>query len=159
MFILTSLSYKEKEHIPLRYAHTSVHGGENVSPGFSWTDPPQETKSFVFSIIDPHPVAKNWVHWFIVNIDRRDRLIAEGASGTDKLPRGAKELMSTYNEIGYGGPSPPPGSGVHPYIATLYALNVETLDLPVKTNLAQFQNALKGKVIQEASMTGYYELK
>lgn len=158
MFTLTSLSYRDKQHIPLRFTHNSVHGGKNVSPGYSWSDPPPGTKSFAFSIIDPHPVAKNWIHWLIININLQERGIVEGASGTNSLPSGAKELMSTYNELGYGGPSPPPGSGVHPYIATLYALNVEILDLPVRASLSQFQNALKGKVIGEAVTTGYFEI-
>jgi Raf kinase inhibitor-like YbhB/YbcL family protein len=159
MFTLTSLSYKDKDSIPVRFAHHTVAGGKNVSPGFSWNDPPPEVKSFAFSLIDPHPVAKNWVHWFLVNIHREERKIMEGASRTNSLPPGAKELMNTYNEIGYGGPSPPSGSGIHPYIATLYALSTETLILPVRTNLVQFQEALKGKIIAEAVTTGYYEIK
>ncbi len=159
MFILSCLSYKNNEPIPLRFAHHSVPGGKNVSPGFSWEDPPPGTESFAFSIVDPHPVAANWVHWFIVNIHKPERKIIEGASRTNSLPPGAKELMNTYNELGYGGPSPPRGSGVHPYIATLYALNDESLNLPVRTTLPEFENALKGKVIGKATMTGTYELK
>lgn len=159
MLTFTCLSYKDKDPIPVRFAHHTVTGGKNVSPGFSWNDPPPGTKSFAFSLVDPHPVAKNWVHWLIVNIHCDERKIVEGASRTNSLPPGAKELMSTYNEIGYGGPSPPPGSGAHPYIATLYALNTETLILPLRTNLSQFQEALKGKTIAEAIMTGYYEIK
>jgi phosphatidylethanolamine-binding protein (PEBP) family uncharacterized protein len=67
--------------------------------------------------------------------------------------------MNTYNELGYGGPAPPKGSGQHPYVATLHALNVESLGLGVNTTLRQFQNAIEGKVIAEVSMTGYYERK
>jgi Raf kinase inhibitor-like YbhB/YbcL family protein len=159
MLTLTGVSYKDKETIPLRYTHHTVQGGENISPGFSWNDPPPGTKSYVFSLIDPHPVAKNWVHWCIINMPQQTREIVEGASRTNKLPPGAKELMSTYNQLGYGGPSPPPGSGVHPYVATLYSLNVEKLDLPDRINITQLQSALKGKVIAEAVMTGYYEIR
>ncbi len=159
MLTLTGLSYKDKDSIPTRFTHHTVTGGKNVSPGFSWAGSPPETKSFAFSLVDPHPVARNWVHWLIININRQEGKIVEGASRTNSLPSGAKELMSTYNEIGYGGPSPPPGSGVHPYVATLYALNIESLNLPVRTNLSQFQAALKGKIIAEAVMTGYYEIK
>ena len=159
MFILTCLSYKEKDSIPTRFAHHAVAGGKNVSPGFSWSDPPPGTKSFAFSLIDPHPVAKNWIHWIIVNIHRDERKIVEGASRTNSLPPGAKELMNTYNEIGYGGPDPPSGSGAHPYVATLYALNTETLIIPLRTSLSQFQDALKGKIIAEAAAAGTYEQK
>jgi hypothetical protein len=159
MFALTCHSYKDQETIPMKYVHKSVVGGQNVSPAFSWNDPPTNTKSFALSIVDPHPVANNWVHWFVVNIPFRERKLVEGASRTNSLPAGAKELMSSYNELGYGGPAPPKGSGSHPYVATIYALNVESLDLGVNTTLRQFQKAIEGKVIAEATMTGYFERK
>ena len=157
MFTLLCASYKDKEQIPTKYAHGSVVGGKNISPGLSWTDPPVSTKSFALSIIDPHPVAKNWVHWFIINIPFRERKLVEGASRTNSLPAGAKELISSYSELGYGGPAPPPGSGRHPYIATLYALNVGSLNLGVNSTLRQCEMAMEGKVIEERAVTGFYE--
>ncbi len=159
MFTLASSSYKDKEQIPPKYAHRSVVGGKNISPGFQWDDPPVSVKSFALSIIDPHPVANNWVHWFAINIPLRGRSIVEGASRTNSLPAGTKELMSSYGELGYGGPAPPKGSGSHPYIATIYALNVEALNLGVNTSLRQFEKAIEGKVIAEATMTGFFERK
>ncbi len=159
MFTLTCQSYRDKESIPTRYSHTSVAKGENISPGFSWEDPPITTKSFALSIVDPHPVAKNWVHWFLINVPFRERKLAEGASRSEKLPAGSRELKNSYNEMGYGGPAPPKGSGSHPYIATLYALNVPSLELKPDTSLVHFQKALEGKVVAEATITGYYERK
>ncbi len=157
MFTLTSRSYPNNGEIPLKYVYKTVVGGKDKSPEFSWDDPPITTKSFALSIVDPHPVAKNWVHWLVVNIPFRDRKIVEGASGTNSLPAGAKELLNSYSEFGYGGPAPPKGSGEHPYITTLYALNIEKLDLPVKTSLRQFENAIEGKVIAEVSYKGIFE--
>lgn len=159
MFTLECLSYNDKQDIPTKYAHTSVVGGRNISPGFQWSDPPVATKSFALTIVDPHPVAKNWVHWMVVNIPFNERKLVEGASRSNSLPAGAKELINSYNEIGYGGPAPPRGSGAHPYVATLYALNVESLKLGVSTSLKQFLNTIEGKVIAEVSMTGMYERK
>jgi Raf kinase inhibitor-like YbhB/YbcL family protein len=157
VFTFSCLSYKDQETIPARYAHKNVVGARNVSPGFEWTDPPINTKSFALSIIDPHPVANNWVHWLVINIPFRERKIVEGASRTNSLPPGAKELMNSFGEPGYGGPAPPKGSGKHPYAATLYALTAESLTLGVSSSLRQFQNAIEGKVIEEKSVTGYYE--
>jgi Raf kinase inhibitor-like YbhB/YbcL family protein len=159
MFSLVSKSYKSEQSIPLVHAHRTVSGGKNVSPEFSWTDPPPNTRSFALSIIDPHPVARNWIHWFLINIPFRDRNIPEGASRTERLPLGSKELKNSYNEFGYGGPAPPSGSGAHPYVATLYALNVESLSFAADTPLSKFLRELEGKVIAEASMVGYYERK
>lgn len=158
MFTLAGRSYGDQELIPNKCAHKKIVGGRNVSPGFSWSDPPINTQSFTLSIIDPHPVAKNWIHWILINIPFRERKIVEGASRTNSLPPGSKELMNGFHELGYGGPAPPKGSGKHPYVATLYALNVESIGLGVNTSLIQFERAIEGKVIAEASMTGYYEI-
>jgi hypothetical protein len=157
MFALACTSYHHEQTIPLVYAHRKVPGGKNISPGFSWTDPPTSVRSFALSIIDPHPVARNWIHWLLVNIPFHDRAIAGGCSRSERLPAGSKELRNSFNELGYGGPAPPPGSGAHPYVATLYALNVGTLSLAPDTPLSRFLRELEGKVIAEATMTGYFE--
>jgi Raf kinase inhibitor-like YbhB/YbcL family protein len=156
---LSSRSYGNNETIPPKFAGRRVVGGHNVSPELSWTEPPVTTKSFALTIVDPHPVANNWVHWMVINIPFRERRIVEGASRTNSLPAGAKELMNTSNELGYNGPGPPKGSGAHPYVLTLYALNVPAIDLPVKSNLRQFLAAIEGKVIDEGKWTGMFEQK
>lgn len=152
---ITSAAFQEGETIPTQYADVMVKGGKNISLPFGWRDIPPGTKSFALSIVDPHPVAKNWVHWFVINIPNTITELAEGASQRS-MPEGAKELLNTDNKIGYGGPAPPKGSGAHPYITTLYALNVEKLSLPEKTILAEFNKALEGKIISTAKITGIY---
>jgi hypothetical protein len=159
MFTLACTSYANGGEITVRYVHASVNGGKNVSPGFTWEDPPVTAKSFALSIVDPHPVANNWVHWFVVDIPFRERSLPEGASRSHLLPQGALELLNTYDELGYGGPAPPKGSGVHPYVATLYALNVPSLGLQKETPLSRFLRAIEGKVIAEVSSTGTFEQK
>ena len=134
-------------------------GGKNISPGFSWEEPPVTTKSFALSIIDPHPVARNWVHWIVIDIPFRLREIAEGASRARALPAECHELKNSYRETGYGGPEPPKGSGVHPYVTTLYALNVPSLVLKTDSTLSEFLRALEGKVIAETTVTGTFEQK
>lgn len=153
---ITSSAFQDGAPIPAKYAYHGVDGGKNISLPFSWTDVPPSVKSFALSIVDPHPVAKYWVHWFVVNIPRDAAGIAEGASGTS-MPKGSKELLNTYGTHGYGGPEPPKGSGAHPYVVTLYAMNVESIDLPEKTTLAEFDKALFGKAIDTAIITGMYE--
>jgi len=155
MLTLTCSSYGET--IPVEYASRTVQGGKNTSPGFRWTDPPTGTKSFALSIVDPHPVARNWVHWLLIDIPFSVREIAEGASRTDRLPKGCRELFNTDREPGYTGPAPPRGSGPHPYVATLYALNTERLVLDRKASLREFLAAVDGKTVEELSVTGFYE--
>ena len=153
MFTLTCLSYKDKDSIPPKYTHHSIKG-QNISPGFRWEDPPTTAKSFAFTIIDPHPVAKNWVHWFVIDIPFNAREIPEGASGTSRMPKGARELMNTYGEQGYGGPAPPKGSD-HRYYFKLYALNTE-LPLDARATAADLEKAMKGHTVAEAQLMGRY---
>lgn len=155
---ITSTAFQNGTLIPTKYAHHEVAGGNNISLPFSWSDVPSETKSFALSIVDPHPVANNWVHWFVINIPAGANSISEGAS-KKSMPLGCKELFNTYGTPGYGGPEPPKGSGSHPYVVTIYALSVETLDLSEKSSLLEFNAAMKGKVILTAKTTGYFEQK
>lgn len=151
---LSSPAFKDGGKIPVQYVMPAI-GGKNVSLPFAWTDPPQGIKSFALSIVDPHPVANNWVHWIVINIPPDVRTLAEGASGKN-MPAGSRELKNSYGKTGYGGPQPPKGTGDHPYVVTVYALDVSNLELSPNADLAAFQNALKGKILAEATITGYY---
>jgi Raf kinase inhibitor-like YbhB/YbcL family protein len=150
----TSSAFPDKGKIPQQYVMPGA-GGKNISLPLSWSGAPAGTKSFALSVVDPHPVARNWVHWLLINLPAETTSLAEGASGK-KMPAGAVELKSSFGDLGYGGPQPPRGTGDHPYVVTLYALNVPKLDLPVNTSLTAFQKALEGKVLAQASITGYY---
>jgi hypothetical protein len=131
-------------------------GGKNLSIPLVWKNIPPGTKSFALSIIDPHPIAQNWVHWFVINISAAVTSLPEGAS-PQKMPPGAVELKNSFGNIGYGGPQPPKGSGEHPYVVTLHALDVEKLDLAASASLPAFKKALEGKILQSATITGKYE--
>lgn len=156
-FRLSSSAFEDGKVMPTKYAHQGVLGGQNVSVPLKWENPPAETKSFTLSCIDPHPVARNWVHWFVINIPKDTRELSEGASLTGGMPRNCKELYNSYGELGYGGPEPPKGSGPHPYEFTLYALNVERLDLGANTSLSAFLKAIDEKVLMAAKIIGIFE--
>ena len=151
---ISSLAFKEGGKIPVLYVMPKA-GGKNVSIPLSWKNVPSGTKSFALSMVDPHPVAQNWVHWLVVNIPASVTSIEEGAS-RQKMPPGTVELKSSYGEIGYGGPQPPKGTGDHPYVFTLYALSVEKLNLGANTSLSAFKKALEGKILGSATITGKY---
>lgn len=155
-FSLRSDAFPDSGAIPTEYTYHGVAGGKNISLPLQWNGTPAGTRSFALSIIDPHPVAKNWVHWFAINIPADATSLPAGASGS-RMPHGTIELDNTYGTRGYGGPEPPKGSGAHPYVVTLYALNVDHLDLKPETGLKEFQAALQGKVVGSATITGMYE--
>lgn len=152
--ILTSTAFTGGGKIPVPYVMPGA-GGKNVSLPLSWSNAPAGTKSFALSMVDPHPVARNWVHWLVVNIPPNANSLAEGASGK-KMPPGAQELQNSFGDLGYGGPQPPRGTGDHPYVITIYALSAPHLDLGGHPALTAFQKALEGKVLASASITGYF---
>jgi len=151
---ISSSAFKDQGKIPIQYVMPGA-GGKNISIPLSWKNIPSGTKSFALSIVDPHPVAQNWVHWLVINIPKEVTSIEEGAS-KKKMPPGSVELKNSFGDIGYGGPEPPKGTGDHPYVVTLYVLNVERLELGVNTSLSAFKKAIEGKVIESASITGKY---
>ncbi len=156
-FKLLSNAFENGKVIPTRYANTGITGGKNISIPLKWENPPKETKSFAVSIIDLHPIANNWVHWLIINIPFTVNEIVEGASNTNKIPAGAKELNNTFGLTGYGGPQPPKGSGLHKYEVTIYALDVEKLELDKHTSNSTFKKAIEDKVIATAKTVGVFE--
>ena len=151
---ILSTAFKDGEKIPMPYVMPGA-GGKNISISLTWKNAPAGTKSFCLSIVDPHPVAQNWVHWLVIQIPPQVTSIEEGAS-KKKMPPGSVELKNSFGEVGYGGPQPPKGTGDHPYVVTLYALDVEKLDLGASSSLSTFKKAIEGKLISSASITGKY---
>jgi Raf kinase inhibitor-like YbhB/YbcL family protein len=151
---LKSAAFADGGKIPQKYVMPGA-GGQNLSLPLQWSGVPAGAQSFALSIVDPHPVANNWVHWLVINLPADAQGLEEGASG-QKMPAGAAELNNSWRKPGYGGPQPPAGTGDHPYVVTLYALNVPKLDLKPATDLAGFQKALEGKILDTAQITGYY---
>lgn len=151
---ITSSAFKDQEKIPTQYIMPGA-GGKNISVPLSWKNIPSGTRSFALSVVDPHPVAQNWVHWLVINIPPNISSLEEGAS-RKKMPPGSMELKNSFGDIGYGGPQPPKGTGDHPYVFTLYALSVEKLDLGANTSLSAFKKALEGKILDSTTITGKY---
>ncbi len=156
MFTVNS-TYNENERMPAKYANEGVSGGENVSPPFSWDNAPEGTKSFALAMVDHHKVANEFVHWLVVNIPEDTTSVKEGASKTDSMPEGSKELNTTYGQAFYGGPRPPSGTGDHPYETTVYALSDDLdLDLDEDVTLDDFLSAVEDKTLAKASLTGMF---
>lgn len=152
---LISPAFKDKGAIPGKYARSAA-GGQNVSIPLNWADAPEGTKSFALSVVDLHPVAKKWIHWMVVNIPPEVSSLPEGASGKN-MPSGAVEIVNSFGESGYGGPQPPKGTGPHQYVITVYAMKEARIDLKPNSTLADFNGAIQGKTLGEASISGLFE--
>ncbi len=146
------------KYIPNKCAHRGVTGGQNVSLPVSWGDVPAATKSFVFSVIDSHPAANNWVHWFVINVPRSVREIAERASGTrEKMPPGSLELRNSFGGLGYDGPMPPKNSGPHGYVITVYALSVESLPVGPYSTVEECREEMGTNIIATGTAVGIFQ--
>jgi Raf kinase inhibitor-like YbhB/YbcL family protein len=144
--------------IPVRCAGAQIPGGANVSLPLSWSGVPPATASFVLTVIDHHPIARRWVHWVVVDLPGDLIALPEGASmRPGVMPAGCIELENSFGTRGYGGPQPPPRTGPHEYVITLYALAVPSLALDARATIFACQAAMKGRLISTAEVAGVFE--
>lgn len=151
---LKSPSFGNNQPIPKMFS------GEGVdhSPKLEWTNPPGEAKEFALICDDPDaPSAEPWVHWVIYKIPSGTTLLPEGLPKDPSLsePRGALQGKNSFGTLGYRGPMPPKGGGLHRYFFKLYVLDV-TLDLKPGVDKKAVLAAMKGHVIAEMSLVGTY---
>ncbi len=157
VFELKSEAFTNGSALPVKYAKSNVTGGQNASVPLSWSGAPSGTKAFALVMVDRNPMADNWIHWAVVGIPPNATSLPEGASGTEKMPSGAQELNNTFGDKGYGGPTPPAGTGVHEYEIILYALNVNNIEVPSTPSLSMFEAAVNSAVIASAKISGTME--
>ncbi|GAA5645792.1 YbhB/YbcL family Raf kinase inhibitor-like protein [Vibrio proteolyticus] len=128
--------------------------GKNHSPQLSWSGAPKGTKSFAVTAYDPDaPTGSGWWHWSAVDIPAKVTVLAKGA---DLGKLGAVELRNDYGHPGFGGVCPPQGHGMHRYQFTVWALPVETLDLPESASPALAGYMLNSMALDQATLTATY---
>jgi len=129
--------------------------GQNIAPTIKWQNPPQNTKSFAFTIYDPDALTDSgWWHFILFNIPPLTKSIKNA-----EVPLGATTIMNDGAIKTYMGLCPSKGSGVHRYIFTIYALDVEKLDLPPTAPAGLASYAIKQHSIASARLVGFYERK
>jgi hypothetical protein len=140
--ILTSNAFENNALIPKKYSCK----GKDINPKLTWSNVPEETKSFALSVKDPDAPRGTFVHWLVYDIDKTVRKIEE-----DSIP--GKQVENSFGKESYGGPCPP--SGVHRYYFRLFALDTESLgDIH---NAAEFDRKVKEHTIEEAELMGRFE--
>jgi Raf kinase inhibitor-like YbhB/YbcL family protein len=134
--------------------------GQNLSPTVSWTNPPAGTKSFAIMVHDPDAStggAGFW-HWVVLNIPSNTVGLAQGAGSVDSktLPTTARQINSDFGTPSWGGPCPPSGNKPHRYNFTVYALKVESLDLPANATASLAGFMINSNTIGKAQFVGKY---
>ena len=110
-------------------------------------DLPNGVRELALICDDPDaPTPEPWVHWVIYKIPAGSTGLAGRDSAELRLasPAGAVQGKNSWpvgETIGYRGPMPPPGHGVHHYHFSVYALDVE---LSVEPGLGQ-EDAIEGR--------------
>ncbi|MGE5522913.1 MAG: YbhB/YbcL family Raf kinase inhibitor-like protein [Rhodospirillaceae bacterium] len=122
----------------------------------------------------------DFYHWVLVDLDPAtgaikagefsDGVVARGKKGPEG-PRGTRQGINDYTSwfagdanmsgdyYGYDGPCPPWNDTIpHHYVFTLYALDVEKCPVSGRFKGPDVLQAIKGHVLQQASITGVYAI-
>src|SRR5438270_2546691 len=120
-FTITSSSFKDGERLATKMAGNNKQNpncvGDNVSPAFSWSNPPAGTTSYALIMFDPEGRGGlGVVHWVAYGIPASVTGFAEGEVGKE----GSKYVggKSTMGLAHYFGPCTPAGDWHH-YTFTL----------------------------------------
>ena len=134
--------------------------GKNTSPSLSWSGAPADTKSFALNVYDPDaPTGSGWWHWVVVNMPPATTGLQKGAGASDgsNLPQGTLQVRTDFGAPAYGGPCPPQGDHPHRYIFTIYALDLESLDVTADSSAALVGFYLNFHTLAKASLMGLYK--
>ncbi|MGL6225601.1 MAG: YbhB/YbcL family Raf kinase inhibitor-like protein [Thermoguttaceae bacterium] len=155
---LSSSAFETGTRIPEKY----TADGLDLSPPIVWKDLPEQTKELVLICDDPDaPTVEPWVHWVIYKISPDLSGLPEGLPQDPELGAPVKALQGknswiTGRIIGYRGPAPPKGHGVHRYHFTLYSLDTP-LEIGPGVDRETILEAMHGKVIEKAEIIGLYQ--
>ena len=143
------------EKIPTRF----TGDGEDISPELTWSGVPDGAKELALICDDPDaPTPEPWVHWVIYKIPVGATGLVEHVQMAETLaePAGAYQGRNSWGTIGYRGPAPPKGHGVHHYHFKLYALDT-TLSVTGGLDKKQLLKAMQGHVLAETEVVGTYQ--
>lgn len=157
-FTLSSPSFRNNQPIPAKH---SCEGGD-ASPALKWEGAPPGTKSFALICDDPDAPGGSWVHWVMYGVPPTTRELPENVMKIDTMQgladagHGVKQGVNDFGKVGYGGPCPPRGHGVHHYHFRLYALDAE-LNLAARVTRKQLESAMKGHILAQTELIGTYQ--
>lgn len=150
-FLLMTSAFPPGGEIPSLYACD----GSDISPPLSWSGVPAGTASLVLVVEDPDAPSGTFRHWAVYDVPPSSAGLAAGYHAGRPDP-GLREARNDFGTIGYGGPCPPPGGGVHHYHFALMALNRLSLGLSQAASAADVLRAAAPYVISRAELVGTY---
>ncbi|MEK4033814.1 YbhB/YbcL family Raf kinase inhibitor-like protein [Methylocystis sp. IM3] len=129
--------------------------GEDMSPALEWSGAPRGTKSFVLLVDDLDAPGGVFHHWACYDIPAYHSTLVEGAG----RPEGFEDFrhgVNDFEELGYNGPAPPEGDGLHRYRFRLLALDCAELAIRTHPTCEEVEAEASRHVLAEAELTGLY---
>lgn len=147
--------FHEGEFIPKEYTCE----GDDTNPPVYIAKIPDEAKSLVIIVDDPDAPGGTFTHWIAWNIPPLGEVPAWIPKKAEtKEPIHIVQGKNDFGKIGYNGPCPPRGHGVHHYHFKVYALDRE-LHLKPGSSRKDLEKAMEGHVIAWGEIVGLYERK
>ena len=154
---IQSSAFSNSQPIPRQY----TGDGQDVAAPLSFSAVPPGTVELALICDDPDaPRPEPWVHWVIYKIPADASGLAEGVPRQAQLsaPLGAIQGENSWpaDNIGYRGPLPPKGHGVHRYYFKLYALD-QAVSAEAGLDKAKLLADMKGHILAKAQLVGTYQ--
>lgn len=154
---VSSQAFSEGEAIPQMYSGYA----DSVSPAISWSNVPENVKSFALVMEDPDVnMDQPFVHWIMYNIPASARDLRQDVPNEKELnePKGALQGTNSKGTIGYFGPRPPKDDPAHHYHFQIFALDTE-LDLQSGADRTELMQAMRGHVVGKGQLVGTYQFQ
>lgn len=154
---VTSSAFPTGQPVPKLY----TEDGANRSPPLAWSGAPSGTQEFALICDDPDaPSPQPWVHWVIYGIPADVNTLPEGIAAVQRLSSPVtavqgKNSWPSGQTLGYRGPAPPKGDGVHHYHFKVYALDGRLSVQPGLTK-EQLLSAMQGRILATGELIGTY---
>jgi len=150
-----SPAFSANQAIPRKY---TGEGGD-ITPPLRWSNVPAGAKELVLICDDPDaPRADPWVHWVLYGLDPKTKELPEGLPRKDRIdkPIHATQGRNSWGRIGYNGPMPPRGHGVHHYHFRVYALD-KRLEAKPGLDKKELLALMRGHILAQGETVGTYQ--
>jgi len=153
--VLRSPAFQKNHPIPRLFSQE----GHNISPPLEWRGLPPNARELVLICEDPDAAGDEpYVHWMIYNIPASLSGLPQGIPRLLRAqsPIRADQGKNSGGEIGYLGPLPPIGHGVHHYIFRLYALDAAVAVRPGVSDPEELLEIIEEHIIDAGQLVGTY---
>jgi Raf kinase inhibitor-like YbhB/YbcL family protein len=139
--------------------------GDNVSPPLQWRGVPAGAAELVLVCEDPDaPLSQPALHWLAYRIPASVVQLREGIAPWPEVIVGMgsgvvmRQGENISKKVGYTGPMPPVGHGVHHYHFQLFALDAAP-NVSESPDREALYKAMEGHVVAQGELVGTYERK